>query len=116
MSARMALGGFHLILDWEQSRDGTVSFSGHGVLGWDERGTCYTMHWFDSMGVEHGAPHLGTWEGPADGGTLTLTHETTHLGQSHQVYAVAGDELRFELLTSPDGREWQTFQRSRYRR
>lgn len=36
-------------------------------------------------------------------GTLTRTHETTHLGQIRQVYAVDGDELRFALPTSPTG-------------
>ena len=47
MTARMALGGFHLIIDWTQERGGKVNFEGHGVLGWDPRGQCYTMHWFD---------------------------------------------------------------------
>ena len=107
----MALGGFHLILDWTQTRDGAVNFEGHGVLGWDPRGQCYTMHWFDSLGVEHGAPHFGSW----DGDTLTLTHETTHLGHSRQVYRLAHGELQFSLLSSPDGREWQPVLRSRYR-
>jgi hypothetical protein len=112
MSARMALGGFHLIMDWTQERDGTVNFEGHGVLGWDPRGKCYTMHWFDSQGIEHGAPSFGTWEGD----TLILTHETNHLGDSRQVYVVGDGEYRFRLENSADGKTWTTFMQSVYRR
>ncbi len=112
MTARMALGGFHLIMDWTQERDGVVNFEGHGVVGWDPRGRCYTMHWFDSMGVEHGAPQLGTWEGA----TLTFTHETTHMGFSRQVYEIRDDEYRFRLEYSRDGRAWKPFMESLYRR
>lgn len=111
-SASMALGDFHLIADYREERDGIGNFEGHGVYGWDERGKCYTMHWFDSMGFEHGAPALGTWEG----NTLTLQHETTHLGLSRYVYEVAENELRLLIQNSPDGREWKTFLEGIYRR
>ena len=112
MTARMALGGFHLISDWQQERDGRVNFEGHGVFGWDARGKCYTIHWFDSHGVEHGAPAFGTW----DGDVLTLTHETTHMGHSRQVYEVRGDTCRLQLQYSQDGRQWGTFLESQLRR
>lgn len=112
MDARLALGGFYLILDWEQERNGRVSFQGHGVLGWDPRGKCYTLHWFDSSGIEHGAPAFGAWEGEV----LTLTHETNHMGSSRQVYEVGDREYRFSLQSSPDGRTWSTFMDSAYRR
>jgi hypothetical protein len=112
MKARVALGGFHLIVDWEQERDGKVDFEGHGVLGWDNRGQCYTMHWFDSMGFEHGAPAYGPWEND----TLALTHETNHAGHSRQVYELGGDNVRFLLQKSQDGREWNTIMESKLRR
>lgn len=112
VNARLALGGFYLLLDWEQERNGKVGFEGHGVLGWDPRGKCYTMHWFDSSGIEHGAPAIGTWEGKV----LTLTHETTHMGQSRQIYDIRDQELRFSLQSSRDGREWSTFIEAVYRR
>ena len=110
--ARAALKGFYLLLDWQQERGGQTVFEGHGVLGWDPRGKCYTMHWFDSSGIEHGAPALGNWEGSV----LALTHETTHMGFSRQVYDVRDQELRFRLESSPDGRDWSTFISAVYKR
>jgi hypothetical protein len=101
MVARMALGGFHLILDYREERDGRVNLEGHGVLGWDPRGKCYTMHWFDSMGVEHGAPAIGTWEG----NVLSIAHETSHMGHSRQVYEIGRDEYRFRLESSRERAE-----------
>ena len=90
IQAHTALGGFHLIIDWTQERSGRLNFEGHGVLGWDMRGKCYTLHWFDCVGVEHGAPLLGTW----DGNTLTRTHETNHMGHSRQVYVFGEEDFR----------------------
>jgi hypothetical protein len=110
--ARVALGGFCLIADYEQRRGSGVNFEGHGVYGWDPRGRCYTLHWFDSVGVEHGEPAFGTW----DDHRLVLTHETTHTGYSRQVYEVSGDSFRFGLETSADGVEWLPFLEGEYRR
>lgn len=109
-SARLALGGFCLIADYRQRRGGKVNFEGHGVYGWDPRGRCYTLHWFDSTGIEHGEPAFGTW----DGDRLTLMHETTHAGHSRHVYEVAGDRFRFSLEHSPDGVEWMPFLQGEY--
>lgn len=111
--ARVELGGFHLITEYEQERGGAVNFRGHGVLSYDPRGRCYTMHWFDSIGMEHGAPALGTWEG----NTLTVQHEMPHVAHSRHVYEVLGDgQYRMKLQSSRDGREWQTFLEGVYRR
>jgi len=112
MSARMALDGFYLIADYEQERGGQVNFRGHGVYGWDARGQCYTMHWFDSIGIEHDAPGLGTW----DGDTLMLVHETRHTGSSRYVYTVGDGIYALRLEHSPDGKQWLTILEGRYRR
>lgn len=113
LSARMALNGFYLISDYEQQRGGEVNFRGHGVYGWDPRGRCYTMHWFDSSGIEHGAPSLGTWEG----NVLILQHETTHMGFSRYVYEVVGDgQYTMKLQISQDGKTWTTFLEGTYTR
>jgi Protein of unknown function (DUF1579) len=109
-SARLALGGFCLIADYRQRRGGEVNFEGHGVYGWDPRGRCYTLHWFDSTGIEHGEPAFGAW----DGDRLTLMHETTHAGHSRHVYEVTGDRFRFSLEHSPDGVEWMPFLQGEY--
>jgi len=112
MTARMALGGFHLIMDWTQERDGKVNFEGHGVLSWDPRGKCYTMAWFDCQGIEHGDKCFGPWE--AD--TLVLTHEAKHLGHSRQVYVIGDGVYRFKLESSQDGKKWDTFMEGVYKR
>ena len=112
MTARLALGDLYLMTDWEQRKNGAVSFLGHGVYGWDPRGRCYTLHWFDNVGIEHGAPFFGSWEGDS----LTLLHEMTQFGTSRHVYTLTGDELRLRLEMSPDGKEWNTFLEGTYRR
>lgn len=112
MKARMDLGGFYLISDYEQERNGAVGFRGHGVIGWDPRGRCYTMHWFDSSGIEHGAPALGTWEDDK----LVLQHEMTQFGYSRYVYEVGDGEYRLLLQNSRDGKQWATFLEGAYRR
>jgi hypothetical protein len=112
MSARMALDGFYLIADYEQERNGHVNFRGHGVYGWDARGKCYTMHWFDSTGIEHDAPGLGAW----DGDTLTLVHETRHTGSSRYVYRVSDESYEMRLEHAPDGKSWALILEGHYRR
>ncbi len=108
---RMALHGFCLIADYEQRRGGVVNFEGHGVYGWHPRERCYTLHWFDSTGIESGEPAFGGW----DEGGLTLMHETT-VGHSRHVYEVDGDAFRFRLEHSPDGSEWMPFLEGEYHR
>jgi hypothetical protein len=112
MNGRMALGGLYLITDWQQVKDGQVSFLGHGVYGWDPRGKCFTLHWFDNTGVEHGAPFFGSW----DDGALTLDHEMAQFGRSRHVYELKDGTLGLLLQMSPDGKAWNTFLEGSYRR
>lgn len=79
--ARPALGGRFVVSDYEQMRDGTVVFTGHGVYGWN--GARYTMQWFDS----DGAVVPGTW----DGATLCFTRPGS------------GPRGRYEYAFRPDG-------------
>ena len=110
--ARMALDGLYLISDYEQERNGSVNFRGHGVYGWDMRGQCYTMHWFDSTGIEHDAPGIGAW----DGDTLTIVHTTRHTGSTRYVYEVGQDTYQLRIDISADGARWSTFLEATYRR
>jgi hypothetical protein len=112
IQARMDLDGFYLIADYQHEKDGGVHLRGHGVYGWDARGRCYTLHWFDSSGIEHGAPSLGTWEGD----TLTLQHEMKPFGHSRYVYQVGEGQYRMRLENSPDGKQWTPFLEGVYRR
>jgi uncharacterized protein DUF1579 len=113
-SFRMGLDGFYLLADAEQERAGSVNYRGHGVFGWDARGRCYTMRWFDSTGIDPGQPALGSWE---DAG-LTLVHETTYLGSSRYTFAVADGRLRVRIENSADGGSgtWRTFLEGTYTR
>lgn len=110
--ARRELGGFFIITDYEQKRDGEVSYSGHGVFGWDPRKEKYTLHWYDTMGGDPGAPALGTWEGD----TLCFQHQH-HMGHSRYTYVFSGkDAYTFALDFSQDGREWVPFCDGKYTR
>ena len=51
ITGRMALNGFALIFDYEQERNGVVTFTGHGVYTYDPKEDLYTLSWFDCMGV-----------------------------------------------------------------
>jgi len=68
-TSRMAVGGFALVTDYEQERDGAVTFSGHGVYTFDPRNDEYSLFWFDSMGSP---PEVFT--GGFDNDVLTLSH------------------------------------------
>jgi Protein of unknown function (DUF1579) len=108
---RMDLGGFYLLLDAEQERGGVVSYQAHGVFGWDARGRCYTMHWFDNVGIDPGAPAIGS----LDGDVLTFTHEQRPFGYSRYVFVLGDDEWRLRIENSTDGVEWAPFLDGTYR-
>ena len=112
VSSRLDLDGFFLFTDHEQTRDGRVSYRGHGIFGWDPRKQRYTMHWFDVMGVDPGPPAMGTWEG----NKLCLQHQH-HMGHSRYTYKFEGDgPYTFTLETSQDGQDWPLFLTGTYRR
>ena len=48
---RLSVDGFVIQHDYEQERNGSVSFRGHGVLSYDSAAKAYLLHWWDSMGV-----------------------------------------------------------------
>ena len=107
----MALHDFFLLADYEQERDGTVAFRGHGVFGWDAATSTYSMFWFDSTGfVPHG-PASGSW----DGDTLRLEHAYEQ-GHARYLWTVGEAELRMRIQNSRDGRAWTTFLDGTYTR
>lgn len=110
--ARMDLDGFYLITDYTQERDGRVSYRGHGVYGYDLSKQKYQMYWFDVMGIDAGAPALGTWVGD------TLVYSQTHQGR-HGRYTYqfrSPDEYTFMIEQSHDGESWKRFLEGIYRR
>ena len=110
-TSRVGLGGFALISDYEQTRDGRVTYAGHGVLTYDPRADRYEQHWFDSMGAP---PQVFT--GGFEGDALTLTHGGPGMHARITYDASRPGELRKLMEVSPDGARWSTLFESRYRR
>jgi hypothetical protein len=99
---RAALDGFAVIQDYTQVREGKPTFRGHGVITFDPNENCYSMHWFDSMGMPPSV-YKGNFEG-----------EVLHLsalfpgGKSRCAWDLGKEkEYRFTLEVSGDGNSWQ---------
>ena len=108
---RMALDGFALLHDYVQERNGAVSFKGHGVLTFDSREQCYSMHWWDSMGL--GA---NIYKGSFADNTLTMTRREAQ-GQSRVVWEFPDSRIyRFRMEFSPDGNQWKPLMDGEYMR
>ena len=112
VDARVALDGFALISDYAQSRNGKVTFTGHGIITWDAVQKTYLMYFFDCMGFPPRAPARGQWEGD----TLTFLEENA-MGNSRHRYHVTGDgKYDYTLEMSLDGTNWRTFLEGSYGR
>jgi hypothetical protein len=110
--SRMDLGGFFLIMDYVQIDCEQECYRGHGIYGWDPRQQKHTMHWFDVMGGNPGAPALGSWEGSR----ICFSHQH-HMGHSRYTYEFGGrDRYSFKLETSQDGKNWMLFLEGAYTR
>ena len=102
-NSRLALNGFAVISDYEQERDGVVTFTGHGVMTYDTKEACYVLHWFDSMGSP---PEV--FKGVFDGDILTIAHggPGMHARLTHDLSRQNQMISRMEM--SSDGKEWKT--------
>lgn len=114
ITAAMELGGFFLILDYTQTRDGRESFRGHGVCGWDPAKGRYLLHWFDTTDFLPAAPALGDWEG---GEQLTF-HAKSPDGR-HRRYVCHFSEAAqcsFRIDETSDGVSWKSLLTAELRR
>ncbi len=105
-----ALEGFAVVQDFEQRREGRVTFRGHGVFRWDGAASDYALHWFDSMGQAPSEFH-GNWEGNC----LRMVSRGT-LGSVRATWAFEGDAYAFTMEVSGDGAAWAPFIEGAYRR
>jgi len=107
---RIALGGFATINDYEQERDGVVTFSGHGVMTFDPKKDEYVLHWFDCMGSP---PEVftGNW----DGDVLTLSHGG-HMHARLTYDMSTPGEMKSSMDMSQDGKTWSRLFDAVYRK
>jgi uncharacterized protein YodC (DUF2158 family) len=97
----LGLSGFALISDYEQERDGVVTFTGHGVMTFDPKDDSYTLHWFDCMGSP---PEV--FKGRFEGDVLTLAHggPGMHARFTHDL--TDPKRMVSSMEMSPDGTTW----------
>ena len=108
---RVALNGFAMLSDYEQERDGVITFSGHGVLTFEPKGGLYALHWFDCMGTP---PEL--FVGRFEGDRLTVAHGGPGM-HARLTYDVTDPQrMRSKMEMSRDGVTWNTLFEGRYPR
>lgn len=78
---RLGLDGFFVIQDYEEEKDGRISFRGHGLFGYDAQANEFCWYWVDSMGFVPPGPSRGQWEGD----TLTFRVKSP-AGEGRYVY------------------------------
>lgn len=109
--ARVALSGFYVIGDYQQSRDGHVVFEGHAVYSWDAQKKQVVLHWFDStgMGVDE---FRGTWSG--DRIVMQSQNFMGHWRMTSD-FSKPG-VLVSKMETSQDGKAWKVMFDGKYTR
>ncbi len=100
VSNRVVLDGFAMVQEYQQSRDGQVTFSGHGVFWIDPEKSVLTLHWWDTMGGTLSV-FTGAWTG--DELAMTTVGPMGHLRCRFKVQAAT---YQFRMEASPDGKQW----------
>ncbi len=96
--------GFGVVQDYEQIRDGAVSFSGHGIFTWEASQKRYMMHWWDSMGFP---PNV--FSGDFEGDVLIMQCEGPEGHHRVSVDLSKDNAYEFKMEVSSDGAKWDTF-------
>lgn len=106
---RVALDGFAIVQDYEQERNGAISFRGHGVITYDAVENCYVMHWVDSMGTP---PNI--FKGDFSNDVLTLTCNDPQM-TSKAIFEFTGpNSYKFRMDVTQDGQKWHNFMEGTY--
>jgi hypothetical protein len=108
---KLGLGGFALLSDYEQERDGAITFTRHGVYTYAPNEDRYYLHWFDCMGSP---PEV--FVGGFERDVLTLAHggPGVHARMTYD-FSTPGI-MKGTMEMSPDGAEWQLLFEAVYRR
>ena len=109
--ARIALGGFAIVGDYEQVRDGKKSYEGHAVYTWDPNANDVVLHWFDCMGM--GVDEFrGAWKDA----TIQFQCENA-MGLWRLSYDLSKPgKLASRMESSQDGTKWATLFDAAYER
>lgn len=107
----LSLDGFALISDYEQERDGAITFTGHGVYTYDPEEERYSLHWFDCMGSP---PEV--FVGGFEGDVLTLAHggPGMHARMTYDLSTPGAMKSKMEM--SSDGEDWRVLFEATYKR
>lgn len=109
--SRLALNGFALISDYEQEREGVITFTGHGVWSVDPKNELYTLHWFDCMGSP---PEVFT--GGFEDQKLTVAHGGPGM-HARLTYDLSDPQRMLSSMEmSRDGVTWNTLFEGCYQR
>ena len=96
-----ALDGFAVVQEYEQERGGAVTFRGHGVFRWDPSASEYSLHWFDSLGLDP-----NHFRGTFDGDVLTLVSRGAQ-GFTRAVFDFGQPgRYAYRMDVSGDGAQW----------
>ena len=106
---RPALDGFTVVQDYEQERNGAVTFRGHGVFSYNAMQQCYFLHWWDTMGMPP-----NEFKGTIEGNILTMTDKNPY-GLNRAVFDLQQEgKYNFKMEASQDGKQWQTLMEGNY--
>lgn len=108
---RVALGGFAVLQDYVQSRDGQTCFEGHGVFTVDADKEEVVLYWFDSMGCPY-----NEFRGGFEGEALALYCDAPMGRQRVRFEWPARDRYGFRMEMSQDGTNWQCLMTGAYSR
>ena len=108
---RVAVGGFALVIDYQQTRGGVETFSGHGIYTFDPGSKEYAMTWIDSIGSppEH-------FTGTFTDDVLVLGHGGPPMHVRMRADYSRPDRIASSMEMSEDGRTWKTLFDADYRR
>jgi hypothetical protein len=109
---RWTADGFAVVQDYEQIRNGQVTFRGHGVFWYDPNRSEYVMHWWDSMGGT-----AGEFRGRLEGNRLVLASPMPQGGHSRTSWVLTSPDAHdFLMEVSPDGENWQPAMEGKYKK
>jgi hypothetical protein len=110
VECRSDLDGFCVITDYVETRDGAVSFRGHGVMSWDPKQQNYIWLWADTMGGMPCEVTRGHWIG----NTLVFQNRS-EMGYHRYSYVFNADGSHdFKMEFSQDGGTWSQFMLAHY--